>query len=172
LLMEAMPESRMILLVRDPRDAVASSIDAKRQGGWQYENRNKGEQKQEGRADKNPNAFVRMRAVSYMQAMESTKRAYDAHKGRKVLVRYEELRADAVGTMRRIYSSLEIAVNYEALRRAVEKHSWENIPEDDKGEGKFYRKATPGGWREDLTPKQVEIVERVTAPLLDEFYPA
>jgi hypothetical protein len=171
LLMEAMPESRMILLVRDPRDAVASSIDAKRQGGWQYENRNKGEQKQEGRADKNPNAFVRMRAVSYMQAMESTKRAYDAHKGRKVLVRYEELRADAVGTMRRIYSSLEIAVNYEALRRAVEKHSWENIPEDDKGEGKFYRKATPGGWREDLTPKQVEIVERVTAPLLDEFYP-
>nr|MBA4117129.1 sulfotransferase domain-containing protein [Rubrobacter sp.] len=67
--------------------------------------------------------------------------------------------------------SLEIPVDDEALRRVVEKHSWENIPEDEKGEGKFYRKATPGGWREDLTPKQVEIVERVTAPLLEEFYP-
>src|SRR3712207_6950789 len=35
LLMEALPESRMILLVRDPRDVAASSIDARRKGGWQ-----------------------------------------------------------------------------------------------------------------------------------------
>jgi len=57
------------------------------------------------------------------------------------------------------------------LSRIVEKHSWENIPEDQKGEGKFYRKASPGGWREDLTPKQAETVERITAPLLKELYP-
>ncbi|HEU4494146.1 MAG TPA: hypothetical protein VFR69_08145, partial [Rubrobacteraceae bacterium] len=55
---------------------------------------------------------------------------------------------------------------------AVEKHSWENVPEEEKGEGKFHRKATPGGWREDLTPGQAQIVERITAPLLKEFsYP-
>jgi hypothetical protein len=53
----------------------------------------------------------------------------------------------------------------------VEKHSWENIPEDQKGQGKVYRKATPGGWREDLTPEQAEAVERVTSPLLKELYP-
>jgi hypothetical protein len=53
----------------------------------------------------------------------------------------------------------------------VGKHSWENIPKEDKGEGKFYRKATPGGWREDLTPEQVRTVEEKTAPLLMEFYP-
>ena len=32
LLMEALPESRMVLLVRDPRDAVASNLDAARKG--------------------------------------------------------------------------------------------------------------------------------------------
>jgi hypothetical protein len=53
----------------------------------------------------------------------------------------------------------------------VEKHSWENIPEDQKGQGKFYRKATPGGWREDLTSEQAEAVTRVTAPLIKELYP-
>jgi hypothetical protein len=53
----------------------------------------------------------------------------------------------------------------------VDKHAWENIPEEEKGQGKFYRKATPGGWREDLTPGQVEIVEQVSAPLLKAFYP-
>jgi hypothetical protein len=58
----------------------------------------------------------------------------------------------------------------EKLARAVEKHSWEYIPEEEKGEGKFYRKATPGGWREDLTPEQAKIVEEITAPLLKELY--
>ena len=44
------------------------------------------------------------------------------------------------------------------------------IPDGEKGEGKFYRKATPGGWREDLTPKQARVIEEVTRPLLEEFY--
>lgn len=43
-------------------------------------------------------------------------------------------------------------------------------PEEEKGEGKFYRKATPDAWREDLTPEHVKVVEDVTAPLLKEFY--
>ena len=171
LLMEALPESRMILLIRDPRDVTASSMDARREGGWQYENRNKGEQKSESPVDKDPDTFVRTRAKSYLQRIGYTKQAYEAHRGRKVLVRYEELRADALGTMKRIYSTLEIPVDEGELRRAVEKHSWENVPEEEKGEGKVFRKATPGGWREDLTPRQVKIVERITAPLLQEFYP-
>jgi hypothetical protein len=52
----------------------------------------------------------------------------------------------------------------------VEKNAWENIPEDLKGGGKFFRKASPGGWREDLTPEQAEMVEKITAPVLAEFY--
>ncbi len=88
-----------------------------------------------------------------------------------MLIKYEELRADTLGTMKRMYSALGVPVKEEELARVVEKHSWDNIPEDKKGEGKFYRKASPGGWREDLTPEQAEVVERVTAPLLRELYP-
>ena len=35
LIMEALPESGMVLLIRDPRDVVASWLDATRKGGWQ-----------------------------------------------------------------------------------------------------------------------------------------
>lgn len=169
LLMDAMPESCLILLIRDPRDAVASSMDAKREGSWHFENRK--EWVRQSPVDKNPDGYVKKQAETYLQRISMAKQAYDAHRGRKVLVRYEDLRVDPLGTMRRIYSEFGIPVDEKKLVKAVEEHAWENIPEEDKGEGKVFRKATPGGWREDLTPGQVEIVERITAPLLKEFYP-
>jgi hypothetical protein len=172
LMMEALPESRIILLARDPRDVIASSMDAKGEGGWNYEKHKKlYRERRRAPSNKNPDAFVEKQAKNFLGQMGKAKEAYDAHRGPKVLVKYEELRADTVGTMKRMYSELGIPVDAEELARIVEKHSWENIPEDQKGEGKFYRKATPGAWREDLTPGQIETVERITAPLLKVLYP-
>jgi hypothetical protein len=73
--------------------------------------------------------------------------------------------------MKRIYSALEMPVEEAELARSVEKNSWEKIPAEQKGDGKFHRKAKPGGWREDLTPEQAEIVEGVAGSLLRDLYP-
>jgi Sulfotransferase domain len=171
LLSEAMPASRVIFLLRDPRDVAASGLDAARKGSWQYENAADRGWKREALADNQPDVWVRRRAQNYVRHAGKARDAYEAHKGPKVLIRYEELRDDTLGTMERLYSTLGIEVGGGDLVRAVDKHAWENIPENEKGQGKFYRKAKPGGWREDLTPGQVEIVEQVSAPLLKEFYP-
>ena len=87
------------------------------------------------------------------------------------MIRYEDLRTDPLGTMKRPYSALGIPADEDELERAVERHSWENVPAEDKGDGKAHRKATPGGWRDDLTPAQARVVEKITAPLLERFYP-
>jgi Sulfotransferase domain len=170
LLMEALPESRMILLIRDPRDIVSSQLDGARRGGWMYERKESDVWKRKALPDNDPDTFVRNRSKKYLQHAGNAKKAYDAHRGPKVLVRYENLRTNTVETMKQIHSALSIPVHEGELARVVEKHSWENLSEEEKGEGKFYRKATPGGWRKDLTPEQAKIVEKVTAPLLEEFY--
>jgi Sulfotransferase family len=168
LLMEALPESRMIFLIRDPRDVVASSMDARSEGSWLSERREA--QRRTSKPNRNPNVYVRMRANSYVQQIEKTRQAYDAHRGLKVLVRYEDLRADTLQTMKRIYSALEMPVEEAELARSVEKNSWEKIPAEQKGEGKFHRKAKPGDWSEDLTARQARIVEGVAGSLLRELY--
>ena len=168
LLMEALPESRMIFLIRDPRDVAASYVDAAKKGSYMYERRKGG--RSAAMFEMQADDLVESMATSYLQNVGNAREAYEAHKGPKVLVRYEDLRSNTLQTMKRICSALGIPVKETELARAVEKHSWENIPEEEKGEGKFYRKAAPGGWREDLTPQQVETVERITAPLLKEFY--
>lgn len=173
LIMEALPESRMVLLVRDPRDVVASWLDAARKDGWQNQRRSEYRRAAaDSLVETNPNAFVKRHADAYLRHVGNAKKAYDAHRGHKAVVRYEDLRVDTLGTMGRLYTTMDIPVDRRQLARTVEKHAWENIPDEQKGEGKFYRKATPQAWREDLTRHQVKTVERITAPLLDEFYPA
>lgn len=165
LLVDALPESRVILLVRDPRDVVASLLAAQKKGSW-------GSGEDEGSlADRDPDEFVRQRARMYNASLGKAWEAYDAHEGPKVATRYEDLRYGTFGELERIYSALGIPADEDQLRRVVETHSWENIPEKNKGENMPRRKATPGGWQEDLSPEQARMVVEIAAPIMNEFYP-
>jgi len=168
LLMDALPESRMVLLVRDPRDFAASVLDAAKKDGWMYEGLDEWARRDLS-SERNMLRYLRALSRQYMRQMSNGKKAFDSHQGRKVLIKYDDLRADTLGTMRRLCAALAIPADERRLARAVGKHSWEKIPEKEKGTGKFYRRATSGGWREDLTPEQARIVEDITAPLLEEF---
>jgi hypothetical protein len=180
LILEAFPESKLVFLLRDSRDVVASLLDAARRGSWY------GYDKFEasvtaavldggGASGHRPDddEFVGRLANNYVANVGAVKEAYAGHPdGSKILVRYEDLREDPSKQVARICDALRIEVEESQLEQAVKKHSWENIPEGERGRGRFHRKAVPGGWKEDLTPEQAKLVERITAPLLEQFYPS
>ena len=165
LLSEALPESRFVLLVRDPRDVVASVYAAHRTGGfatkkpWHDPSRV---------AEKRP-SFVSSAAKTYLWNLEHASDAFIHHPGPRALVRYEDLRRDTVEEFSRLCSELDLPGNRGDQEGAVATHDWEAI-QVKKGEDSFHRKASPGSWADDLNPEQVETIEEICRPVLDAFY--
>lgn len=168
-LLNAVPESRVIFLIRDPRDVAASGVDAHRPGGWAKADKNNagGNASTEAQQAEIEMERTRRRGEMYTRDIETTLKAYEAHRGPKTLVRYEDLRFNTETEVSRICHELGLEVDSDLLRESVAKHDWGNVPEDRKGPGKSKRKATPEGWREDLTEAQIAEVERITGPLMD-----
>ena len=77
LLMQALPESKMIMLIRDSRDVVASWANATRKGGWRYERLSKDDHDWKPLADEDPDAFVEERANHYLKNVSKARQAYE-----------------------------------------------------------------------------------------------
>jgi hypothetical protein len=163
LLLEAPPESKMIFLIRDPRDVIASRLDAFAKGSWT------GRERDYSTAEK-LNKQTKRLAKDYKRAVSKVRKAYRAHPGKKTLVRYEDLRHDTVNALKAMYGALEVEADEAQLQAAVMKHSWTRIPDSEKGKDKFFRKAQPGSWRDDLSAEQIRLIEEITRPILSRYY--
>jgi hypothetical protein len=51
----------------------------------------------------------------------------------------------------------------------VESQAFDRLPPEHRGPGKIFRAASPGLWRENLTPPEQEVLERVMGSKLREL---
>lgn len=84
------------------------------------------------------------------------------------LVRYEDLRRDAVATLAPVFEAIGLDCTTEQLEAAVEQTRFERLKESESTKGfretspnteVFFRRGTAGGWRDELTAHQVATIE-------------
>jgi hypothetical protein len=164
LLLRLFPGSGLVFLLRDGRDVVDSWVAAYRRGSWAVEE-GAFPASAEGRL-----ALVRWQASVWTYRTEIVQRAYRRHpSGRKVLVRYERLRADPVGELQRICSALGLAAGSERLTEIARAHDFDRVPEGEKGSLSVIRQARPGGWRTSLNRAEQEAMLEVMGAKLIEL---
>jgi LPS sulfotransferase NodH len=164
-IMRAVPRSRLLFLVRDGRDVVDSMVDASRSGTWLDEAFGLGEDRQgEARL-----AYVSEQAARWRIRTEVVQRAYDHQPaGLRHLVRYEDLLADTVGELTKIYRWLDLEEPPDLADRVAAK-AFAAMPATNRGPGKFYRAATPGLWREHLTPQEQQVCAGIMGRTLETY---
>lgn len=164
LLLSLFPRSRFVFLLRDGRDVVDSWLAAYREGSWALD---------EGAfpvTAAGRESLVRWQSAVWAYRTEVVQRAHRSHPpDRRVLVRYEDLVADPGRELARICAHLPLDVSADALAAVAAEHAYDAVPAVEKGATKPIRSATPGGWRENLTAAEHDVMHDVMGAKLAEL---
>jgi hypothetical protein len=163
-LLRAMPDSRLLFLLRDGRDVVDSELAAIAKGSWVSREFGVRGIEPEQRLE-----FVAANALKWLWRTQVVQDAYRDHPGPKLLVRYEDLRADPLPHVREIFDWLGLEIGDAELAEFVARHQFENVPEAKRGADQFHRAASPGLWRENLTQPEQDALGELIGPKLAEL---
>jgi len=163
-IMDVFPHSSLIFLLRDGRDVVDSWLDAYKDGSWATD---------EGAYpldDTGRPALIRWQSSVWLHRTEVVQETYArTEPKRRVLIRYEEMRADPVAALDQICSMLRIEASREQLDEIAGTHSFSSVPKADKGAGREIRRAEPGGWTDHMTRREIIEMHDILARKLDEL---
>lgn len=130
MIMDALPRSRFLFLLRDGRDVVDSELAANRKGSWVT----KDFPGARGVDEADRLEFVAQSAWKWLWRTEVVQRAFASHSGPKTVLRYEDLRADPLTHVRSLFSWLGLSASDLELRRIIELYEFERLSEGERGE--------------------------------------
>lgn len=159
---ECLPNCKILFLIRDGRDEVDSRIDMHKPNSW---------------AKLKP--FLtekdRLQGIKYYSQLwvvntKNIKRGFENHNSKlKLMVKYENLVKDTFSELKRIYDFLNVEISDNEIRKIISLHEFKNIPQSEKGSGQFNRSAKPGGWKDNFSPKEQELLNSIMEQTLQEF---
>ncbi len=157
-----LPNSKLIMLIRDGRDVIDSGIDGRQKDGWMT--KQLGTKPLEGvRRER----FIQNRAMRLIAFSENLLKTYSNHpENLRYLIKYEDLRKNTLEELEKIYKFLEIDISKDELQKIVSKFSYENLPDKEKGRGKFVRSASPGKWKENLPENEKNVMNEIMGDTL------
>jgi sulfotransferase family protein len=105
--------------------------------------------------------------------MASIQRAFEAHPPElREMSRYEDLVADPAANLGSLVEWLGLRRGKRWLEDAVNATAFDSIAPEQKGPKKFFRSASPGAWRENMTDEDAATLEALMGDKLRELgYP-
>jgi LPS sulfotransferase NodH len=164
LIMSALPNSYLIFLLRDGRDVVDSALDARQKGSWaDTAFGGVGEDVQGARRLE----LVEQEAYRWVTRTNVVARAFEQHDAsRRVRVRYEELLADTFAQLQHIYAVLPLSRPAD-LEDRIAKLSFDAVPAEQRGSGRFHRAASPGLWRTNFSAEEQWAMQDIMGSTLE-----
>jgi hypothetical protein len=158
---------RHAVLFRDLRDVAVSHCYYVRNTPWHPEHPVYARLSvEEGLA-----AFARRTLPAWADWVRSWHAHLDGELG--MIVRYEELLADAVGVMTALAEHFELDSSPQTVVPIVEQHRFERLAagrrRGEERASSFFRKGVAGDWKNHFTPKLTELYTRLLGDFLVEF---
>ena len=161
IIMECFPKSKLIFLQRDGRDVVDSRLDMHGKGTWASLKPINPKQRQK---------TIKWYSYQWVKINERIYRAFNNHNpDLRLAIKYENLKKDTLSELRKIYDFLEIKISDEELVELISTHDFKKIPEKEKGKGKFYRSASPGGWQDNFNQDEQKLMNSIMKQTLKEL---
>ncbi|MEZ5062929.1 MAG: sulfotransferase [Solirubrobacterales bacterium] len=155
--MDLMPRSRMIVVVRDPRDVVHSRLEIPETFDEEVE-----PLRGDDRAEE-----LRRVAQLWAMSVDVCAKASAAHDPeRSARIRFEDLLADPAAALAHAFAVVGAERDADAIAEAVELSSVGDHPPDREPLERDLDTA-PGAWREGLTDAEVRTVEQIAGPRLE-----
>lgn len=161
LIHDVLPEAWFLHVLRDPRAVACSIRGASTSFGKHWA----------------PKSLVA--AVEMWSAAVTSCRALSARTDRYREVRYEALTDDTPAELGAIHTWLGLATDREACARAAAACAFDELKKGGDGASRpwdtakepagFFRKGRPDAWREELSRAELEVVEHVASPLMEEL---
>ncbi len=165
IIMQSLPKSRLLFLMRDARDVIDSILDAYRTGSWLDMAFGVGR-------DLTPRDRVELietESYRWLTRTRVVQRAFDEHDPRlRYYLRYEDLLSDTSTELAHILAWMNLARPADFNER-VDRHSFGSIPAEQTGPGKFHRAASPGLWKETWTAEEKRLCGAILDPTLEEY---
>jgi len=163
-IMKTLPNSKLIFLVRDGRDVVDSLLDAVRPDSWANFGKSdlKSIETRPGRRK-----WIRKFSEEWLINTETTLHAFEEHViQHRILIKYEELRKNTFSELKKIYQFLNMKIDESVIREIVNQYDFSNIPNSEKGPGKFNRLAIPGEWKNKFSKDEIDFMNSLFGHVL------
>jgi hypothetical protein len=173
--------TKAVFLVRDPRDVLLSCYATAVDLGL-------ASLVSKGDFDSFLSSFIQGRALqqgSWLQHTRSWLESPLTKAGNLMIIRYEDLRRNSEQVLGQLLRFLGVTPDVQIIRKAIENNSLNRMrtKEDEarksgersallgsykssRGDGRFVRKGSVGGWRNNLTDAQLRIIEQHAGDVL------